>query len=188
MALFDQKSKDFFNNDFQKRDPGLLLFIMVISCGFYLISWIYQFNKDFNSIGIEKPDYNWGVLVLFIMPVGWLIVHFLSKLLINNEFNYYNYLLSIGGWLIIMILILKYLYDICYIFGFLTKTHFLIWYFALYPGFLAVFLYFLDFYWTIPLIAFTIVCIPAMQAQLNDTFEKIWATGRKENYYLYRGK
>lgn len=202
--ISDEDRQYFFESYEDIRFPGKILFLMLISFSSYLIYWMYKTNQDFlileNKYDIAQPQR--AISVLVILPSIWFLTMYIIKKFIfhiNNNFLlkiywdtniiFYKSSLQILGyieitvWLLILFLILKYFYDFCVFFGDLTKTNFFTWYiFLSFEVFGFIFLL-LGQYGLFSLVFFSLICIPAMQAKLNNMYEKYEILGRKNNYY-----
>ena len=183
-----ENSNDIFFENYEKKDSLLVLLYMVLSCGIYLFFWLYELNKEFTEAYFEKPEANWGIMVLIIIPFLWFMTNLIFKFLIfGGVVPLFNKYLEGVGWVVIIILILKYLYEFCQVFEIITHSNAVIWYYFMFPGFISLVLTFFNFYYTLPLVFFTIICVPSMQEQLNTSYE-IYLSHKKENLYASYGR
>lgn len=172
-----------FYKDFRETNPGLVFGLILISLGFYIINWLYMKNKEFELIDSEAPDSNRGAIIMMIFPFAWFFILFILKTLIFEKSNLYLNLIGILGWIVVIFLIMKYLFDFCISFGKITKTNGIYWYlFFILPA-VGVILAFFGYYYFLFLLFFLLVVIPAMQAELNSFFQKFHI--KKENNIFY---
>lgn len=199
------KDREYFFESYENIIfPPKILFLMLISFSSYLIYWIYKTNKDFlileNNYDIPQPER--AISVLIILPSIWFLTiysikkfifhidnNFLLKIYWDSNIIFYKSTLQILGyieiiiWILILFLILKYFYDFSLFFGDLTKTNFFTWYIFLSSQVFGFIFLLLREYGLFSLIFFSIICIPAMQAKLNNMYEKYQVLERKNNYY-----
>ncbi len=172
-SYFTNKELRYFFEDFQDKRPSKLMALMFVSVGFYLVTWMFFMNKKIEELDLEAPDSQRGSIILFFMPVLWALVMLVLKSLIFSGDNLAIGILEIVGWGIIIFLSLKYIYDFCVSFGRVTQSSGTIWYFFIYPGYLSIILAFFEFYFTLPLIFFTIVAVPSMQSFINLRYKQV---------------
>lgn len=167
LKKINDKNLKYFYSDYEIKNPILIMFFMLITCGLYLIYWFYKMNIDLERIDDSAPDSRRGVIILILLPPTWYIFYLIFKYLIFPNETFLVKIIAILGALIISFLALEYMYEFCKSFGKVTLSNGFIWYLFIYPGYFAIILYFLDFLYTIPLIFFSIIAIPAMQAFIN---------------------
>ncbi|NCC71085.1 hypothetical protein EOM09_05890 [bacterium] len=157
--------------------------LILISLGVYLINWLYQRNIDFEKVDTDAPDAKRGAIIMFFIPSAWFLIIWVLKLLFFEAGNHFIGILEIVVWGIIIVLIAKYILDFCICFGRITKTNGLFWFLLYLIGGIGFISIFFKFYFTIPLIFFLIISVPAMQAELNSHFLKIHMRKEKRIYY-----
>jgi hypothetical protein len=156
--------------ELKPMSSSLVLGLIIITFGFYIINWIYQRNVDFLKFDSDAPDPKRGALLLFVIPVSWFII---MKVLINLLFdNIFFRILENLGWLLILLLILKYLFDFSIVFGEITKTFGFFWFIFLSLGFLGLFFGVLFNKYFFILTIFLFIFIPAMQEEINKIIKK----------------
>ena len=106
-----------------------------------------------------------------MLPLIWL---FISQLLPK--------LLDIIGFAIILVLVLKYLFDFCAFYSHLTKTHFFIYFTLFTTGALGLYLTLFNTAFLIISIAF-FFAVPLMQQELNMLYKTYTLKREKKNFY-----
>lgn len=160
------KELEFFYEDYEKELPFFVLVKIIFSCGLYLVWWIYKINQKLEKVDEMAPDTRRGLVILYVFPPLIIFILFVLEYLIGLAPNFLM-IINVLFWSLAIFLSLKYIYDFCNIFGKWTSSNGLIWYLFIYPGYFSIILYFFDFYYALPLIFFTIIAIPGMQAFLN---------------------
>jgi hypothetical protein len=162
----------YYENYIYSSSVWTLLF-MSLTAGIYIINWLYLTNKEFEKFDENAPDSNRGAALTLIIPVSWLVLAWIGDNLGLGNNELFRMVKTIG-WLTIVMMILKYMYDFCTTFSRFTRSNELIWYYALFPGMifyvLAPLVIWYDslFVWfTYPFLFFTIVAVSSMQAKLN---------------------
>lgn len=179
--------KSYYRN-FKPSSPVIIQFLMIFTLGLYLINWVYTKNREFEDYSDEAPDSKRGAVLMLIFPFSWmLIIWIMNELILPNSEDFME-VLNVAGWCFIMFMILQYLYEFCYLYGQITRTEGLIWYYTIFPGFLALILLPLGFWYTIPLLFFPVVSIPAMQAKLNYESERMVLQRESVEYYRHGRK
>ncbi len=167
------KTLEDFYWSYDEKNPIAVFIAMTISLGFYIITWIYFLNKELAKYDPEAPNPDRGALIMFFIPLSWYITTIvISKLFLIN-FPSISFTINFLGWILVIFLGLKYLYDFCISFANITKSNALLWYLFIYPGFLAYVLAFFNFFYTFPFIFFTIIAIPSMQDFMNNRAKEI---------------
>ncbi len=155
-------NREIFYKEFKSINPTLIIGLIIISLGFYIISWFYVRNKEILLLDEHAPDPVRGTIVMFMLPLIWVMVSFLVVDVIGWD-NILTLALNVVMWVIIAVLILKYWYDFCLAFGVVTNTKGIYWFFLCLIPFMAV---------------------PAMQWELNSHFERM--SIRRKNVHFYR--
>ncbi|MFW5705215.1 MAG: hypothetical protein ACOCXG_05230 [Nanoarchaeota archaeon] len=172
-----------FYKDFRETNPALVLGLIIISLGFYVIDWIFLRNKEFEEIDKHAPDSKRGAILLMIIPFMWFFIMIVLKHIIFSPKSPFLGIVEISGWLLIIFLILKYLYDFCISFGFITKTNGAIWFLFFLPIVPAGIGALLGYPIFLILLFLPAIVIPAMQAELNTTFNKITIKKKYDIFY-----
>lgn len=174
-----------YYKDFVQTKPSLVMGLSIISFGLYIINWIYLRNKEFEVITEEAPNSKRGAFLMMILPLFWFF--FLQTL--KNIFFKDNlrtiYIIEMIGFILIFILILKYIYDFCDTFSQITKSPLIIWFIPFFIGFLGIIGLLFQFFYLFPFIFFLFIVTPAMQAELNKNFHKIDIKKQNNNFYNY---
>lgn len=182
-----EEERQYFFENYQKEEPWKVLLFMILSLGFYFLMWIYNNNKRLEMISEDAPNSRRGFIILFGFPILWYVISSLAKLVFFDLDTEFIFFVNLTGWILIALLSLKYLYDFCKMFGEVTETYGIGWYFLIYPGYYSIILLFLNFYYTIALILCFLVTIPMMQFTLNSKSEKLKLNkNAKEFNYLTR--
>lgn len=176
-----------FFEEYEEKNPSIQLFLMVISLGLYSIFWFYNMNREMQKIDYDTPDPQRCIVVMLFLPISWFLTHILLKEtlpeIILPYLNTMNFLL----WSLFIFLILKYIFDFCESFGRVTSSPHILWYLYLYPGFFSYILPLFGFYYSIPLVFFTMITIPSMQAFINSKKEEISYVKQREHFNtMYR--
>ena len=174
--------KSHLTKDFSIENSMLILGITIITLGLYTIYWFYLKNKELEHLDKQAPDSNRGFILMSILPLSWFfIINVIKKLIPKNIvlIIFENII-----WLIILLLILKYIYDFCISFGQITKTKGIAWFipfiitiFSLYLYFLLRINYFLLF------ILMLFIIIPFMQQELNKLYLHFSFKKDKHKFY-----
>ena len=158
---------DFFYEKYEVNYPAIILFKIIITFGLYVIWWFYKMNIKLEEVDGDAPSSKRGVIILlFLIPGFEGVLFVLEKLVFINAQNLL-FIVTAIGWSLVIFLSLKYIYDFCDCFGKWTASSGLFWYLAIYPGYFSIILYFYHFYYALPLLFFSIITVPAMQAFLN---------------------
>ncbi|MDA3855207.1 MAG: hypothetical protein PF569_03025 [Candidatus Woesearchaeota archaeon] len=152
--------REIYFKEFRETNPWLVLGLIIISLGFYIITWIYSKNKEFEHLDKFSPDAARGAAVMMLLPFGWFYVVLIIKRLIID--NLFVEILEIVIWGFILFLVLKYIYEFCLSFGRITRTNGIYWFFLFF----------------IP-----IITIPAMQMELNSHFNRMAMQDKSNNFY-----
>lgn len=168
-----EKEREFFFENYKDINPFKIFLYMIFSAGFYFLIWIYSNNRQLEKISENAPDTRRGFIILFAFPIFWYIISTIAKYIFFKDSGIFIYYINITGWVLIILLSLKYLYDFCIMFGEVTQTNGLGWYFLIYPGYYSIIFFFLNFYYTISLIVCFMITIPMMQSVLNDKAEEV---------------
>jgi len=195
---------EYFFTEFKEENSVIILAYILASFTLYVIYWLYQINLKLLEVDDDAPNPNRAISVLLILPSIWfLITYFFKRFILNVEpshlltiywdKNLSNFSLSTGiigivefvGWLLIIILILKYFYDFSVSYGRISKSPFLIWYIFLSSevfGFI-FFLLGIDILYILSFV--TIIGIPAMQERLNYLAHKYKIESQKKLNYMF---
>ena len=176
MSMADDEFKErliYFYNNYEEKSPIKVLLLMLVSLGFYTITWVYFTNRVFEKLDENAPDSKRGVILLLFFPLFLFLIMFILKTIIFSETNNYLYAIEIIGWGCIIFLSLNYIYDFCVSFGMITKSRGVYWYFLLYVEYLGLVLAAFGFFYTTFLILLTIITIPFMQWYLNYKSKEI---------------
>ncbi len=179
--------KEYYRN-FEPYSPTKTQILMICTLGLYLISWVYQKNKEFEEFYDDSPDSNRGAVLMLVFPFAWLLIIWVFKAVIFVDSIEFLTTLSVIGWIFIMFMILEYLYEFCLAYGQFTRTNGLVWYYTIFPGFLALILVVLGFWYTLPLLFFPYMTIPAMQAKLNYESTRYGLNYLKNEFYRHERK
>lgn len=179
MVVSNNPIHSFYEN-YKKRNPVLILFLMVITASLYLIWWIFSLDKVLQKCNVKSPSSSKWVLYVLIFPL------FLGMGFYFFE-NYFYQNTIIEGikiilFYIIIILQLKFLYDFCVSLGTITVTNPLWWYYSMFFWILSIVLIYFQSYYTLIFMFFPITAIPAMQAFLNKRFEIFHDKELRENH------
>ena len=176
------KMMSFYKN-FSEMSPALILGLTIITFGLYIINWIYSRNRDFEILDENAPNSNRGAILMMIIPFIWFFIIQISKNLIFQTNNLLIKSIEILGWIIIFILILKYIYDFCESFGNITKTTGKMWFLLFFLGIIGIIGIIFKIYYLIGFLPLLIIVIPAMQSELNSSFRKFSITKKHSSYY-----
>lgn len=159
-----------FYKNIKEKNPGLVIFLIVVSLGLYIISWIYMQTKQLNLVDDDAPDPRRGAALLMLLPVGWYFANYIGKKLIFQDATSTGFYVffEMTIWLILFLLVLKYLYDFSNSFSKVTRTNGMVWFVFLMLGFLGLFGYGIGNKYLFPLVGILIITIPAMQAEVNS--------------------
>ena len=173
----------------RERSVVLLVFMMILSFCSFLVLWVYNLNKRFENFDSDKaPDSARGLVIMFLMPVFWVILMYILKLFLLSSFLPILKFVDMVVWSFIIFLALQYLYDFCICFGDFTMTNGVVWYVFLWIGFFPLILLpFGSFYFT-PILIFPIVTIPLMQKTLNKNIDRFERGVSGSKFYTRNGK
>ena len=149
-----------------ETSPAIVMWFILLSAGLYIINWIYLRNKEIEEIDESAPEPRRGAVVLILLPFGWYLIMYVIKSL-SGEISLLLGIMEIVVWGLIIFLIYNYLWDFCYSFATLTKTGVFLWFGLFLCGGVGIISTFFEFYYLTPLIFFTVIAIPAMQAELG---------------------
>lgn len=172
-----------FYKEFREGNPYLIMGLIIITFGLYIINWIYLRNREFEILDKYAPDSKRGAVILMIIPF---LLFFIMQILKVFFFGYENSFLEVIEiilWTLVSFLILKYLFDFCLTFGRVTRTSGIFWFTMFFLGFIGLVGIVFKFIWTIPLIFFTVIVVPAMQGQMNVFFKRFCMRKEKILYY-----
>ncbi len=126
---YNIQNRKYFYHNFQKLNPLLFLFLIVITFGFYLIEWFYQTSKIFEILDDEAFLSERVFFVIFLFPTTWYFINYFS-----TKLGFVNLFIDITErvvWAFLIFLIIKFLYDFACSFGRITETYGLFWFFIL---------------------------------------------------------
>lgn len=172
------------NYDFKQTNPSLILGLIIISFGTYIINWIYHKNKELLLIVPHAPEAIRGVLLMTIFPFLWFFITFTIKNLILKPNNKIIIYIENFGWIIILILIIKYLFDFCFIFGEITDTNGHLWFLTISTPIIAISIgIILNIHILYLFLIILIIIIPSMQSELNILYKRITIENEKSTFY-----
>ena len=61
------KLNDFYKN-YEEVNPAYVLGLIIISLGIYIITWIYNVNKNLENLDDDAPEALRGALLMVILP------------------------------------------------------------------------------------------------------------------------
>lgn len=160
MHLQEPSKREIYFKEFRETNPWLVLGLIIISLGFYIITWIYSKNKEFENSDKLAPDAARGAAVMMLLPFGWFYTIFIIKRFIAD--NLFVGIIEIVIWGFIIFAIFKYIFEFCLSFGRITKTNGIYWFFLFF----------------IP-----IITIIAMQMELNSHFTRMTMQDKSNNFY-----
>jgi hypothetical protein len=153
-------------------NPALVLGLSIVTVGLFLPFWIYLKNREFEEISEENaPHSARAIILLFVLPLSW---SFISALLPK--------VVGITGFAIILVMVLKYLFDFCEFYSLLTKTNFFIYFTLFTTGALGLYLMLFNKAFVIVSIAF-FFAVPLMQQELNMLYKTYTLKREKKNFY-----
>ena len=177
------EEEDFYKS-FKEVNPAIILGLILITLGLYIVNWIYSQNKELLKLDDNSPELSRCATLLVILPVTWFTVFFLLK---NTAFYnlYPEFLLfvEIFGWVIILVFILKYIYDFCECFSNVTKGNKFVWFSLISIGIIGIIGIFFKSYIFSPFGFFLLVSIPAMQEELNHIYHKADIKKTSDSFY-----
>ncbi len=184
------KNPRYFYSNLTQINTFYLFFLIIITLGFYFIDWLYTNNKVFEILDSDAPDKERTFFVIFLIPVTWFLVNYFAKILglLNNAVRITSYI----GWFLIVVLIIKYLYDFTASFGKITETYGTFWFLVVLIPFLigTLLMTLLSVKTSLPFILcyliFLIISsvgVLALQAEINLLIDKIHL--KKETNLFY---
>ena len=187
--VINRKSLEDFFEGMSPRSAIMLFFMMLFSTGAYLVLWVYNLNKRFEDFDDENsPDSARGIVILFLMPVLWIILIYILKLFLFNGALIYLKYVDIVGWSFIVFLALQYLYDFCICFGKFTFTNGFIWYMFLWVGFFPLVLLPFGSFYFLPILLSPVIILPIIQHKLNQEIERFDRGVSGSHFYTRSGK
>lgn len=177
---FNSRELNEFFKNYEEKNSAYILGLIIVSLGLYILTWIYSINKDLENLDEDAPSSNRGAILMFVLPFIWFFIITYIKTITNSIIVEF---IQVTIFLVIYILILKYLYEFTLTFSHITRTKPIVWFSLFFLGSLGVFGYYLSFYYLFFLFSIPILLIPAMQEQLNVTYHKI--SIRKNNISFY---
>lgn len=173
-----------FYKDFEEKNPFIVLLLVCVSFGLYMISWMYSVNKELRKIDENAPEPTRGALLLLIFPLGWYAISLvITSLYTANILPFFATIIVPLAWIVLYLLLLKYLYDFCTSFNKMTKSPASIWFVFLIIGFLGLFGIAAGIDRLLPFSALLIICVPAMQAEMNNHFRRFRIKKRTSTFY-----
>ena len=155
---------------YEKSSPLIIMILIILTLGVYVINWIFLRNREFEFMDNDAPDAKRGLALMIFLPFGWALTMFVLKKLIFTGEPLILGILEIVIWGLIVFLLMNYIFDFCLCFSRITKTSPIIWFIPFLLGFVGSIFLALGFYYVSPLIFFTIIVVPAMQAELQSHF------------------
>lgn len=155
---------------YSESSPGIIFGLIFITLGLYIINWIFMRNKEFELMDHDAPDAKRGLALMVFLPFGWGFVMFIFKKLIFTGEPLLLGIMEILIWGLIVFLLMNYIFDFCLSFSKISSTNPIIWFIPFLCGFIGIISTVFEFYYLTPLIFFTIILIPAMQAELQAQF------------------
>ena len=61
----NQMGNEFFANYFTERNIALCIVLSIVTCGIYMIYWIYKLNEELNALAGEQEATSGGLVILF---------------------------------------------------------------------------------------------------------------------------
>jgi len=186
--IVNKKTLIDFYLDYKMFSLVFLSFMMFFSVGFYLVFWVYNLNRKFEKFDFaNSPDSSRGFVILFVIPLIWLFVMFIFKVLIFSGGGIILRVVNIVGWFLVMFLVLQYLYDFCVCFGKFTMTNGFIWYMFLWVGFFPLVLVPFGSFYFLPILMFPIITIIVMQWKLNLETDRFSRSLKDSKFYSIYG-
>ncbi len=149
-----------YYKEFTQTNPSLVIGLIIISFGLYIITWLYVRNKEFELLDKHAPNSIRGTVIMVLLPACWFYITFLFKELILD--NIIIEMIELTGWFLVLLLVLKYIFDFCLSFGRITGTNGVYW----------------SLIFLVPFLA-----IPAMQSELNSHFNRMTIRKKSNNFY-----
>ncbi|MFT4244182.1 MAG: hypothetical protein ACMXYB_01860 [Candidatus Woesearchaeota archaeon] len=177
---FNSRDLNAYFKNYQEKNSAYILGLIIISLGLYVLTWIYSVNKDLENLDSDAPSSIRGAMLLFILPLVWFFISTYLRVLSNSIIFEF---IQITIFIVLYILILKYLYEFTLSFSHITSTKPIIWFGSIFIGSLGIFGYYTEFYYLFFLFSILLLIVPAMQEQLNTTYHKI--TIKKTNISFY---
>jgi len=178
-----EHSKNFYK-EFHETNQALLFGLIIISCGLYIINWIYMNNKDFETLDKFAPNSNRGAVIMMILPFSWFFIIYILKHIIIGENNLFLEMFEIVGWGLILTLLIKYLLDFTISFGRITKTNGLFWFL---PFLITIILCSIGVIFKINYLFLSliipVIIILSMQSELNLIFVRFKINKDKNIFY-----
>ena len=168
--------------EYSEISPQLVFGLILITLGLYSLHWIYERNKELAQFDSSAPEPSRGAVLMMVFPFIWFFLITFLKLI----FSYTNFVIAIIeliGYLLIVILITKYLFDFCSSFSLVTRSHFSLWFILFLFGIVGVIGISINMYFLgISLLIF-FIGVAAMQAELNSFYKRHSIKHEKTNYY-----
>jgi hypothetical protein len=162
-----------FYKQFNETNPGLVMLFIVLTLGFYMINWFYLRNKELELIDKNSPDSKRGAVILFFIPFSYALISFVLRALFFEKVPLWLVITDSIMWFAILLISLKYFYDFCSSFAFITGGTKMVWFSFLSISLLGLYSsFFISYYLTVPFAFFFVVTIPAMQAELNRLYQR----------------
>lgn len=155
----DFSKKEEFYKEYNVIGAWLTLGLMIVSAGLYTFIWVYSINKDLEIIDSEAPNPLRGIVILVGFPLFWLLVSIGINLLIKK---FYVNIGLLVGFILIILLMIKYMYDFTSSFARVTGTKKITW--------LLLFI--------VPFVA-----VPYMQKELNSYFNRVIIRKKTKHFY-----
>lgn len=173
-----------FYREYNEVNPAIILLLILITCGLYIIYWILKQNRNLEDFYEDAPDTNRGFALMVTIPISWTITFVIIK--INNFWDLYpEFLLFVQVfiWTIIILLILKFLFDFCVSFAKFTKSNALVWFFLILLGIIGILGIPIKSFLITPFAFFLAITIPAMQEEINHVYTKNQIKNKSDAYY-----
>lgn len=169
-----------FYKNYEEVNPAYVLGLIIISFGLYIVTWIYNVNKNIELLDEDSPDSLRGAMLMVILPFTWLFVTSFLELFFDSVVLE---AIKLIVYIFIYLLFLNYLFDFSIAFSHVTRSKPLVWFLPLFLGSLGIFGYYLQSIQVGLLTLLFVLIIPAMQAELNKMFHKM--TIKKNNVTFY---
>lgn len=174
-------TKSQFYKEFHEINFYFILGLIIITLGTYIFHWIYLKNKEFLLLDSKAPDPNRGAVIMLLIPFSWFFLSIFINFLFSSGF--YFTIIKNSIWILILLLIYKYLYDFTVSFGKITRTSGLLWFLMFIFSGVGFFGIIFNIWFLMIFFLFFLIIIPAMQAELNSHFSKFLIKKNSNIFY-----